>query len=280
MESEIDKYCKMIDNVFNGFALPISIPKRQGYDCERLLEKVIERQRDKLIVNVNTSKLLEKFELITPEMFLKAYFNGFKDACKDIECVAAYLCQTDVDDIEYGVLYDFIEILPEIVIDSVDDIDGVIVIIDEYYQLKSRMPNYDYLYYLFKNNLLQNHDNVCYIFIGSLHSNKRVFKAEYRYFENGDVLAIKVKRDFKFLKTLELRYDLLLDLDIYKIPISLKILDASKKMDVNGLDELSVDVAIDDKSIEIIIKSHMNYLTVLCENKEYVQYGEYQLDFK
>ena len=58
------------------------------------------------------------------------------------------------------------------------------------------------------------------------------FEVEYKYDYTYDVLAIKVTRPFKYNKTVEMDEGVLLDFDADNVPVSLEILDASKRLDV------------------------------------------------
>ena len=58
------------------------------------------------------------------------------------------------------------------------------------------------------------------------------FEVDYRYDYAYDVLAIKVTRPFKYDKTVEMDEGVLLDFDEQNVPVSLEILDASKRLNV------------------------------------------------
>ena len=78
----------------------------------------------------------------------------------------------------------------------------------------------------------------------------------YRYDSSSDDLGIKVTRDFRYDETVEMDDGILLDFDVDNVPVSLEILDASKRF---GLDKgslkniicLDVDICVDEKSISI-----------------------------
>jgi uncharacterized protein YuzE len=78
----------------------------------------------------------------------------------------------------------------------------------------------------------------------------------YRYDSSSDNLGIKVTRDFRYDETVEMDDGILLDFDVDNVPVSLEILDASKRF---GLDKeslkniicLDVDICVDEKSISI-----------------------------
>ena len=61
---------------------------------------------------------------------------------------------------------------------------------------------------------------------------KDSFEVDYRYDYTYDVLAIKVTRPFKYDKTVEMDEGVLLDFDVDSVPVSLEILDASKRLNV------------------------------------------------
>ena len=80
------------------------------------------------------------------------------------------------------------------------------------------------------------------------------FEVDYRYDYAYDVLAIKVNRPFKYNKTVEMDEGVLLDFDDDNIPVSLEILDASKRLNVpkyslKKLIDFKMSISVDDKSI-------------------------------
>lgn len=83
---------------------------------------------------------------------------------------------------------------------------------------------------------------------------KDSFEVDYRYDYTYDVLAIKVTRPFEYDKTVEMDEGVLLDFDVDNIPVSLEILDASKRLNVpkyslKNLIDFKMSVSVDDKSI-------------------------------
>ena len=80
------------------------------------------------------------------------------------------------------------------------------------------------------------------------------FEVDYRYDYAYDVLAIKVNRPFKYNKTVEMDEGVLLDFDDDNIPVSLEILDASKRLNVpkyslKKLIDFKMSISVDDRSI-------------------------------
>ena len=78
----------------------------------------------------------------------------------------------------------------------------------------------------------------------------------YRYDHLSDTLGIKVTRNFKYDETIEMDDGILLDFDADGIPVSLEILDASKRFDLDAgsfkkINCLKADICIDKKSISI-----------------------------
>ena len=77
-----------------------------------------------------------------------------------------------------------------------------------------------------------------------------------KYDSDADILGIKVNHDFTYEETIEMDDGLLLDFDIDNVPISLEVLDASKrfnlpKKSLNNIVCFKMDVCIDEKSISI-----------------------------
>ena len=54
----------------------------------------------------------------------------------------------------------------------------------------------------------------------------------YKYDSSSDILGIKVNRDFTYDETVEMDDGLLLDFDVNNVPVSLEILDASKRLNL------------------------------------------------
>ena len=94
------------------------------------------------------------------------------------------------------------------------------------------------------------------------------FEVDYRYDYTYDVLAIKVTRPFEYDKTVEMDEGVLLDFDVDNIPVSLEILDASKRLNVpkyslKNLIDFKMNVSVDDKSICVCAN-----FKVMLHNKE------------
>lgn len=94
------------------------------------------------------------------------------------------------------------------------------------------------------------------------------FEIDYRYDSSVDVLAVKVKRDFNYGETIEMDEGVLLDFDENNIPISLEILDASKRFNVPKYSlhnpfSFNMNVCVNDEAIKIDV-----IIGVLIHNKE------------
>ena len=63
-----------------------------------------------------------------------------------------------------------------------------------------------------------------------LNENSTVLKYMYDY--SSDVLGVKVKNDFIYHETVELEDGVLLDFDKNDVPVSLEIMDASKRFNI------------------------------------------------
>ena len=78
----------------------------------------------------------------------------------------------------------------------------------------------------------------------------------YRYDSSSDVLGIKVNRRFRYHQTVEIDDVTLLDFDVGDVPVSLEVIDASKRFNfppksMNDITSLSLDVCVDEKSIAL-----------------------------
>ena len=94
------------------------------------------------------------------------------------------------------------------------------------------------------------------------------FEVDYRYDYTYDVLAIKVTRPFEYDKTVEMDEGVLLDFDVGNVPVSLEILDASKRLNVpkyslKNLIDFKMSVSVNDKSICVCVN-----FKVILHNKE------------
>ncbi|AMK15105.1 DUF2283 domain-containing protein [Methanobrevibacter olleyae] len=79
---------------------------------------------------------------------------------------------------------------------------------------------------------------------------------DYKYDSSADVLAVKVKRDFSYHETIEMDEGILLDFDVNNVPISLEVLDASKRFNVpkyslHNLFSFNMNVCVNDDCIKI-----------------------------
>lgn len=93
----------------------------------------------------------------------------------------------------------------------------------------------------------------------------------YKYDLSSDILGIKVNRDFTYDETVEMDDGLLLDFDVDSVPVSLEILDASKRFNLpkesfNNLVCFKMDVCVDEKSISI--KAVIGVVVGDVENKQ------------
>lgn len=99
-----------------------------------------------------------------------------------------------------------------------------------------------------------------------LNENSTVLKYMYDYYS--DVLGVKVKNDFIYHETVELEDDVLLDFDKNDVPVSLEIMDASKRFNIpksslNDLKFFNMTVVVDNKFITINV-----VIGVLIHNNE------------
>ena len=99
-----------------------------------------------------------------------------------------------------------------------------------------------------------------------LNENSTVLKYMYDY--SSDVLGVKVKNDFIYHETVELEDGVLLDFDKNDVPVSLEIMDASKRFNIpksslNDLKFFNMTVVVDNKFITIKV-----VIGVLINNNE------------
>lgn len=99
-----------------------------------------------------------------------------------------------------------------------------------------------------------------------LNENNTVLKYMYDY--SSDVFGVKVKNDFIYHETVELEDGVLLDFDKNDVPVSLEIMDASKRFNIpksslNDLKFFNMTVVVDNKFITINV-----VIGVLIHNNE------------
>ena len=99
-----------------------------------------------------------------------------------------------------------------------------------------------------------------------LNENSTVLKYMYDY--SSDVFGVKVKNDFIYHETVELEDGVLLDFDKNNVPVSLEIMDASKRFNIpksslNDLKYFNMTVVVDNKFITINV-----VIGVLIHNNE------------
>lgn len=99
-----------------------------------------------------------------------------------------------------------------------------------------------------------------------LNENSTVLKYMYDY--SLDVFGVKVKNDFIYHETVELEDGVLLDFDKNDVPVSLEIMDASKRFNIpksslNDLKFFNMTVVVDNKFITINV-----VIGVLIHNNE------------
>lgn len=99
-----------------------------------------------------------------------------------------------------------------------------------------------------------------------LSENSTVLKYMYDY--SSDVFGVKVKNDFIYHETVELEDGVLLDFDKNNVPVSLEIMDASKRFNIpksslNDLKFFNMTVVVDNKFITINV-----VIGVLIHNNE------------
>lgn len=99
-----------------------------------------------------------------------------------------------------------------------------------------------------------------------LNENSTILKYMYDY--SSDVFGVKVKNDFIYHETVELEDGVLLDFDKNNVPVSLEIMDASKRFNIpksslNDLKFFNMTVVVDNKFITINV-----VIGVLIHNNE------------
>ena len=90
-----------------------------------------------------------------------------------------------------------------------------------------------------------------------------------RYDDSSDILGVKSNKNFQYFETIEMDDGLLLDFDADNVPVSLEILDASKRFNLTceslkNIVFFKMEVCIDEKSISL--KAVIGFLIDNVEN--------------
>ena len=104
---------------------------------------------------------------------------------------------------------------------------------------------------------------------------KKEFRANTDYDMSLDIYTITVDEDFEFNKSLEIEDGVILDFDKDNIPISIEILDISKRLSIKKQEVASSNVAM-----KIICTGELLEISIVFFYKMYFRHSIISLDYK
>lgn len=188
-KSDIKKISLLISGLDEDLSSQLLVTGQRGVGKTFLLKKILNDQKDKLTVYLDIAEIYAECkgninECIVLKEFLYKLINLIAGEDGVMEKVLKLFSQFKIKDISfydaksvskipipkirdnYQKLSKFVMELPQYIVDSYQDINGIIIVIDEFQQLK-HVGNPDAFFWLFRS-YVQKQSNVCYIFTGSV----------------------------------------------------------------------------------------------------------------
>lgn len=189
-KKDIKKISFQINGIYDDLSSQLLITGQRGVGKTFLLKKILNDQKNDVLTlyldiaevysqnngNINESIVLKELmdkllnlisgDDIVLEKVLKLFSNlKIKDiSLYDSKSVSKIPIPKIKDN--YQKLSKFVMELPQYIVDASPDIKGIVIVIDEFQQLK-HVENPDALFWLFRS-YIQKQSNVCYIFTGSV----------------------------------------------------------------------------------------------------------------
>lgn len=189
-KKDIKKINRFIDGIYEDLPSQLLISGKRGVGKTFLLKKILnDKKKDTLGIYIDVSKVYAKYENnISEEAILKEILYQYKDFLDKNDNILGKI-KTSLNSLKlknydfsdtasifnipipkitdnYPKLSEFIMNLPQNIVDSSDDIKGVIVVIDEF-QLLKYVKSPEAFFWLFRS-FIQEQRNVSYIFTGSV----------------------------------------------------------------------------------------------------------------
>ena len=188
-KDDIKRIKLQINSIYEDLPNQILLTGKRGIGKTFLLKKILNDQKDKLTVYLDIAEIYAECkgninECIVLKEFLYKLINLIAGEDGVMEKVLKLFSQFKIKDISfydaksvskipipkirdnYQKLSKFVMELPQYIVDSYQDINGIIIVIDEFQQLK-HVGNPDAFFWLFRS-YVQKQSNVCYIFTGSV----------------------------------------------------------------------------------------------------------------
>ena len=197
-KNDLKKINRFIDSIYEDLPSQLLISGKRGVGKTFLLKKILnDKKEDTLGIYIDVSKVYAKYgNNISEEAILKEILNQYKDFLdKNLNLLgklknslnnlklknyeykdSASIFNIPIPKItdNYPKLNEFIMNLPQNIVDSSENIKGVILVIDEFQLLKYVKSPYAF-FWLFRSFIQEQH-NVSYIFTGSVSKTAEVIQ--------------------------------------------------------------------------------------------------------
>lgn len=175
-KNDIKRINYYINGIYEDLPIPILLTGKRGVGKTFLLKKILNDQKDDVLtIYIDLSKIYAENQKITEDEILNEILQKINDKLEykynEIKRKIEKMTR-DIND--YSKLSEFVMELPQEIVDSSDDINGVIIVIDEF-QLIRYVNNPEAFFWLIRS-YLQNQSNIYYIFTGSVSNTAEIIE--------------------------------------------------------------------------------------------------------